>query len=100
MDDAFADECEEAVADLAEHFDGICLWVMVVAFDIFGEVAIAKFLDDVVVFGALHDVVEGDDVFGVQFLQDVDFIFECGLEVVVVVNFDNRHAYCFVWARS
>jgi hypothetical protein len=60
--------------------------VLVAAFDVFGEVAVAELLDDVIVFAALHDIVETDDVVGVYFLEDVDLVFEGGLQVWVGVD--------------
>jgi hypothetical protein len=59
---------------------------LVVAFDLLGDVSVAELLDDVVIFGALHDVVEGHHVVGVQLLKDIDLVFEGSLEVVVLVD--------------
>ena len=62
MDDSFSNEGEKTVTDLFEHIDGICLRTLVVAFDIFGEVSVAQLLNNIVIFGTLHDIVKGDDV--------------------------------------
>ena len=86
MDDALLDEGEEAVADLPKHIDRLLLITLVAAFDVLGEVAIAELLNDVVIFGALHDVVEHDDIFGVQLLEDLDLVFEGSLEIIVMVD--------------
>ncbi len=86
VDDAFLDEGQEAVADLPEHVDGFRFLALVVAFDLLGDVSVAELLDDVVIFGALHDVVEGHHVVGVQLLKDIDLVFEGSLEVVVLVD--------------
>jgi hypothetical protein len=63
MDDAFFDECQEAVANLSQHFDGFFFWSLVASFDIFAEISVAELLNDVVIFGAFHHIVEHDDIF-------------------------------------
>jgi hypothetical protein len=86
MDDAFADEGEEAVDDLAEEVDGLGLGGVGGEFEVLLEVGVAEFLDDVVVVGALHDVVDGDDVLGLDLLQDLYLLQEGVLEVLVGVD--------------
>lgn len=68
MDDALLDKSEEAVADLPKHVNWLLLIALVATFDVLGEIPITELLNDVVIFGTLHDVVEHDDILGVQFL--------------------------------
>lgn len=64
MDDTLFDECEKPITDLSEHFDSLFFRSMVSFFDIFGEISITQLLDDIVIFGWLHDIMEHDDIFG------------------------------------
>jgi hypothetical protein len=83
MDDSFADQGNEAVHDLLEEFDCLLLGDVVVDLEVLFEVALAEFLDDVVVVGALHDFVDGNDVFRFHLLQDLYFLQEGMFEVLV-----------------
>lgn len=70
MYDTLPDEGHEAITDLCEHIDTIFLIHLSAGFHDFGDVAIAKLLDDVVVFAAFHDVDELDDVGVMHGLHD------------------------------
>ena len=55
-------------------------------FDEGRQITVAEFLDDVVVFAALHNFVEAHDVVGVQLLQDVYLVPEGSLQILVLVD--------------
>ena len=90
MDDTLFDKSQETVANLPQHIDSLLLGPLVALFDIFGEVPVAELLDNVVIFGALHDVVEHNYIFRMQFLEDLDLVLECGLEIIVVIDWIGR----------
>ena len=68
MNNALFDKCEEAVTNLSEHVDSLFFWPLITFFDVFAKIAVTDFLYDVIVFGALHDIIEHNYIFGVQFL--------------------------------
>lgn len=72
VDDAFLDECEEAVADLFEEVDGLLFWKFGVLGEVLFEVIVAYLLDDVVVVTAFHDVEHPHHILGFEQLQDLD----------------------------
>ena len=64
---------DEAVADLGEQSEGLGLCELGVGLEVLLEVGVAEFLHDVVVVGTLHDIIDLDDVFGLEQLQDLNF---------------------------
>ena len=90
MDNTLLDKSQEAVANLPQHINSLFLGPLVALFDVLGEVPITEFLNNVVIFGALHDIVEHNNIFGMQFLEDLDLVLECSLEIVVVVDWIER----------
>lgn len=62
MNDAFADERNEAVADLPEEGDSFWLGHWAVRLHVLLEVAIADLLHNVIVVTALHDFQYSHDV--------------------------------------
>lgn len=86
MDDALAGERQKTSANLREDVDALRFWHFLPRTHHLREVPVAKFLDDIVVLGALHDVPKADDVFGVYALDDADLVFEGGTQVVVGID--------------
>lgn len=62
MDDPLSDQSKKSVTYLLQHLYCFYLRTIVSSFDILGQISIAQFLDNIVIFGALHDIVEGDYV--------------------------------------
>jgi len=52
----------------------------------FGEVAVTKLFNDVIVFRSLHDIVETHNVIAVDGLQYLDLIFKRGVKILIVIN--------------
>jgi hypothetical protein len=86
VDDAFADQRQETSAELREDVDAVGLRHFHARSHVLREVTIAEFLDDVVILGALHDVVEADDVLGVHALDDADLVVEGSAQVLVGID--------------
>ena len=86
MDDAFLHQRHEAVGDVPQYLDSFGLGKRSVGGDEILELALAQFLDDVVVIGTLHDLIDGHDVGGFDLLQDLYFLEQSGLEVIVGVD--------------
>jgi hypothetical protein len=95
MDDALSDESEEAVDDLPEDIDGLVLGSEGGDLEVLLEVGVAEFLDDVVIVGGLHDVVDGDDVLGLDLLEDLYLLEEGVLEVLVGVDWVRQAVLSF-----
>lgn len=62
MNYAFPDESEETSADLREYINALLLVHLLPLHNNFREVTVAELLNDVVVVGALHHVVESHRV--------------------------------------
>ena len=80
----------ESVHDLPYDLDRPFLGDNCILLDVFFEVAVAEFLDDVVIVGALHDLVDGDDVLGLDLLQDLYLLQQRVLEVLVGVDWVSK----------
>ena len=76
----------ESVHDLPYDLDRPFLGDNCILLDVFFEVAVAEFLDDVVIVGALHYLIHGDDVLGLDLLQDLYLLHERVLQVFVRVD--------------
>jgi len=72
---------------LFQYFDGLLLFCGGSLGYIFFEVAIAKLLNDVIIVGALHDLVDGHYVLRLDLLEDFDLFEESSFEVLVRVNY-------------
>ena len=72
MDNAFADKCKEAVADLKKIPFGFLLWDNLTRFDNGGKISIAELLHNIVVLAALHHIEEPDNVIRFNRLHDLD----------------------------
>lgn len=73
VNDAFADEGNEAVAYLLEKGDGLGFGHGAVRLHVLLEVAVADLLHNVVVVAALHDLQHAHHVLGLEQLQDLYF---------------------------
>jgi hypothetical protein len=63
VDDAIFDEMEKTIEDVGEEFERLLFWEYFLFGNHFVEIAtIAEFLDDVVVIGCFHNIVEADDI--------------------------------------
>jgi len=83
VDDALPDQREESVDDLLQDVDGLGLGGVRSDFQIFFEVGVAELLDDVVIVGAFHHLVDRHDVFGLDLLEDLYFLQEGVFEVLI-----------------
>lgn len=86
MDDALFDQRNEAIHDLPQHFHRLLLVDEGGHLHVLLEIAVAELLDDVVIIGALHHLVNGHDVFGLDLLEDLDLLKQRMLEVLVRVD--------------
>lgn len=62
MDDAFSDKGEKAGTNLFEDIDAYILREVFSMFNDLRKVAVAQLLDDIVVLGTLHNIVEADSI--------------------------------------
>lgn len=86
MDDALLDQCHKPIHDLLQHFHRLLLVDEGGHLHVLLEVAVAELLDDVVIIGALHDLVNSHYVFGLDLLEDLDLLEQRMLEVLVGVD--------------
>ena len=68
---------------MLQNVDGLGLGGLWCDFKIFFEVGVAEFLDDVVIVGAFHDLVDRHDILGLDLLEDLYFLKEGVFEVLV-----------------
>ena len=71
MNNPFPGQGNESIANLSQKSDCLLLGKGVLGFEILLKIWVAKLLNDVVVVGALHDIIDLDDVFGFEELQDL-----------------------------
>lgn len=86
MDDAFSYEGQKTITNLSEHVDRIVFVILLAGLHELADIAIAKFLNNVVIFAALHDVNKLDDVRVMDWLHDFDLLEESAFQVLVGVD--------------
>ena len=72
MDNTFTDESQESVADLFQQIDGSVFVEFLFLVQEVLEVPVTQFLNDIIVVGTLHHVIQGDYVFGLDCLQNLN----------------------------
>lgn len=77
MYDTFPDQSKKTIANLSENINGVALLKLYSGFHKFSNVAIAKLLNDIVVFATFHNINETNDVRVVKGLHYFD-LFEEG----------------------
>jgi len=65
MDDSFTGKRDETIDYLLQYSNSLLLTQLIVL-DVFVQIAITKFLNDVVVIRALHDIIHLYDIFMFQ----------------------------------
>jgi len=71
MNNPFPGQGNESIANLSQKSDRLLLGKGVLGFEILLKIWVAKLLNDIVVVRALHDIIDLDDVFGFEELQDL-----------------------------
>lgn len=83
MDDALPDEGQKPIHYLLQYIHSLLLGGMRGHSEVLLQVGVAELLDDVIIVGALHDIVHCHDVLGLDLLQDLYLLQEGVLEVLV-----------------
>ena len=89
MDDSLLHQGEKSLTKLREDVHTVHFWEMLACFNEAGQIPIAQFLNDVVIFGTFHDVDKAHDVLVEDDLHNFDLVLEGGLEVLVLINYRN-----------
>jgi hypothetical protein len=95
VDDTLLDEGKESIADLFKDSDGLQFREAGSLIEVVLEIRIAKFLDNVVVVAALHDIQHAYHVLRLQQLQDPDLREEGRLQVLVTLDWVGGNVLMF-----
>lgn len=95
MDNALFDQRQEPIDDLPEDLNGLGLGGVRGDPEVLFEVGVAEFLDDVVIVCGFHDVVDSDNVLGLDLLEDLYLLEEGVLEVLVGVDWVRQAVLSF-----
>ena len=76
VDNTFSNKYQEPITNLGQHVDTKFLIELFFWHYDLGDISIAQFLNDVVIFATFHDVNKLDDVWVVYWLHDLDLLEE------------------------
>lgn len=91
MDDALLHERDEPIDYIFEYFDGFVFWEGSIGSDEAFKVVLAELLDDVVIVGTLHHLVNRHYVGRFHLLQDLDLLQQSSLQILIRVYYMRSH---------
>ena len=86
MDDTLPNQSHEPVTNLSQNIDALFLWDVRMLINKFFKVAIAYFLNDVVIMTTFHDIQNLNNIFRLDQLQDLYLRKQGRLQILILVN--------------
>ena len=94
MNDSLLDESQKSLTKLSQNIDTILFRQFFTLFDKTGQIAVTKFLDDIVIFWTFHYIQKANDVLTLNSLHYFYLISEGHLEIVIVIDCNKKKSTC------